>query len=87
MRSFTPVFRFGHNLLVPNTIGDVPAKLFLLDTGASTNFISSAAAQEVTNVHIDSSADVEGVSGRVKRITPQSARSCSLATCGRKTKK
>jgi tetratricopeptide (TPR) repeat protein len=68
MRSFTPVFRFGHNLLVPTTIGDVPAKLFLLDTGASTNFISSAAAQEVTKVHIDSSADVEGVNGRVKKV-------------------
>lgn len=68
MKSYTRVLRFGHDLLVPTTIGDVPYKLFLLDTGALTNFISPAAAREVTKVHGDSDTTIEGVSGRVDKV-------------------
>jgi tetratricopeptide (TPR) repeat protein len=68
MQSFTPVFRFGHDLLVPTKIGDVPYKLFLLDTGALTNFISPEAAREVTKVHGDSDSIVKGISGSVKNV-------------------
>jgi len=68
MQSYTRVFRFGHDLLVPTSIGKVPAKLFLLDTGALVNFISPAAAREVTKVHGDSDMIVEGISGRVENV-------------------
>ena len=68
MRSYTSVFRFGHDLLVPATIGNVPRKLFLLDTGSLVNFISPAAAREVTKVHSDSHLIVEGVSGKVEKV-------------------
>jgi len=68
MHSYTAVFRFGHNLLIPTTIGKVPYKLFLLDTGALVNFISPAAAREVTKVHADSDVVVEGISGRVDKV-------------------
>jgi tetratricopeptide (TPR) repeat protein len=68
MQSYTRIFRFGHNLLVPTSIGKVPQKLFLLDTGALTNFISPAAAREVTKVRGDSDMSVEGVSGRVDQV-------------------
>jgi Aspartyl protease len=67
MQSFTRVFRFGHELLVPTKIGDVPPKLFLLDTGAFNNAISPAAAREVTKVHNDDSI-VRGISGSVKKV-------------------
>jgi tetratricopeptide (TPR) repeat protein len=68
MKSYTSVFRFGHDILVPTTIGKVPYKLFLIDTGALVNFISPAAAREITKVHGDSDTVVEGISGRVKKV-------------------
>ena len=68
MQSYTHVMRFGHDLLVPTAIGNVPSKFFLLDTGSLTNFISPAAAREVTKVHGDSDTTVEGISGRVDKV-------------------
>jgi tetratricopeptide (TPR) repeat protein len=68
MQSFTHVFRFGHELLVPTSIGNVPQKLFLMDTGSLFNFISPAAAREVTKVHGDDSVTVTGISGRVDKV-------------------
>jgi hypothetical protein len=43
MQSYTRIYRFGHDLLIPTSIGKVPNKLFLMDTGAMFNFISPAA--------------------------------------------
>jgi tetratricopeptide (TPR) repeat protein/predicted aspartyl protease len=68
MKSYTPIYRFGHNLLVPTFIGNAPVKLFLLDTGASSNLISPVAASEVTGVHGDSRRTVQGLSGAVKNV-------------------
>jgi tetratricopeptide (TPR) repeat protein len=68
MQSYTRVMRFGHDLLVPTAIGNVPFKFFLLDSGALTNFISPAAAREVTKVRGDSDVSVEGISGRVDKV-------------------
>ena len=68
MKSYTRVFRFGHFLLVPTSIGNVPEKLFLLDTGAFTNHITPAAARDVTKVHGDSDTTVTGLSGSVKNV-------------------
>ncbi len=67
MQSYTRVLRFGHNLLVPTTIGKVPYKLFILDTGSVTNTISPAAAREVTKVHNDDTI-VKGLSGSVDKV-------------------
>ena len=67
MQSFTRVYRFGHQLLVPTKIGDVPEKLFVLDTGAFTNGISPDAAREVTKVQ-GSDTIVKGISGSVKKV-------------------
>jgi len=68
MKSYTQLYRFGHNLLVPTLIGDAPVKLFLLDTGALGNFISPNAAEEVTKVHGDPRTIVKGISGSVKNV-------------------
>ncbi len=68
MQSYTRVFRFGHDLLVPTGIGDVPPKLFLMDTGATMNVISPAAAREVTKVHGDSDTIIKGISGKVNNV-------------------
>jgi TonB family protein len=68
MKSYTQLYRFGHKLLVPTLIGDAPVKLFLLDTGATRNFISPDAAEEVTKVHADPGSIVKGINGSVKNV-------------------
>ena len=68
MKSYTQVYRFGHTLLVPTLIGDAPVKLFVLDTGATSNVISPSAASEVTKVHGDPRKVVNGLSGSVKDV-------------------
>jgi len=68
MKNYSRVFRFGHDLLIPTSIGQVPQKLFLIDTGSLVNFISPEAAREVTKVHGDSDIVVEGISGHVDKI-------------------
>jgi len=68
MKSFTRVFRFGHMVLVPTTVGKVPGKLFLMDSGALGNQITPAAAREVTKVRGDDATTVTGLSGKVKKV-------------------
>lgn len=68
MKSYTQVYRFGHNLLVPTFVGATPVKLFLLDTGSTSNLISPSAASEVTKVHGDPNMTVRGLSGSVKKV-------------------
>jgi tetratricopeptide (TPR) repeat protein len=68
MKSYTSIYRFGHMLLVPTSIGQVPGKLFLIDSGALTNHITPAAAGEVTKVHGDSDTIIKGLSGNVKKV-------------------
>lgn len=68
MQSYSPVYRFGHELLIPTIIGNKAAKLFLIDTGGFNNMISSDAAKEVTKVHNDSNVHIRGISGSVKQV-------------------
>ena len=67
MKDWTPIYRVGHDLIVPTHIGKAPTKLFILDTGASTPLISPAAAHEVTGVYGSDMAVLRGLSGKVKR--------------------
>jgi tetratricopeptide (TPR) repeat protein len=68
MNSYARVFRFGHMLLVPTKINDVPGKLFLIDSGAFSNTITPDAAREVTKVHGDYDTRVKGLSGEVAKV-------------------
>jgi tetratricopeptide (TPR) repeat protein len=68
MQSFTPIFRFGHDLLIPTKVNDGAVKLFLLDTGASNTSISPSTARDVTRVSVDEDSRVEGLSGSVKNV-------------------
>jgi hypothetical protein len=67
MQTYTRVFTLRHYLLIPTSIGDVPSKLFVLDTGAFNNTISPGAAREVTKVH-NADITVEGLSGSVNHV-------------------
>jgi tetratricopeptide (TPR) repeat protein len=68
MQSYTKIFRFGHELLIPTKVGNAEPKLFLIDTGASMNSISPEAAREVTKVHSDYYTTIQGLSGNVKKV-------------------
>jgi hypothetical protein len=68
MNSYARVFRFGHMLLVPTKVDDVPGKLFLIDSGAWNNTITPDAAREVTKVHGNSDLIVRGLSGQVNKV-------------------
>ncbi|HEV2194311.1 MAG TPA: aspartyl protease family protein [Candidatus Acidoferrum sp.] len=67
-KDFTAIYRFGHDLLIPTRINDLPPKLFLIDTGAFGDSISPEAAREVTKTHGDSGYQVKGLNGAVKDI-------------------
>jgi tetratricopeptide (TPR) repeat protein len=67
MQSYTKIWRFGHMLLIPTTVGDVASKLFLIDTGSSMSHISPETAREIKGLH-ESNMRIEGLSGTVKRV-------------------
>jgi hypothetical protein len=68
MKSYTRIYRFGHDLLVPTFAGNAPSKLFLIDSGAFWNQITPEAARGVTKVHNDPFTTVTGISGKVKNV-------------------
>lgn len=68
MQNYARVYRFGHHLLVPTSIGNVPRKLFLVDTGSTLNLIAPSAAREVTKVSSDTDMKIKGISGNVDHV-------------------
>jgi tetratricopeptide (TPR) repeat protein len=68
MKSWTSVYRFGHYLLVPTGVNDLPTRsLFLLDTGAYRTSFSKSFAEQLGK--LDSSyMRVRGLSGSVKDV-------------------
>ncbi|HTA85657.1 MAG TPA: retroviral-like aspartic protease family protein [Silvibacterium sp.] len=68
MKTWTSVYRVGHNLIVPTALNNKRMRLFIVDTGAYSTSISPDAAREVTKVHSDPRAIVHGVSGNVADV-------------------
>ena len=68
MKSWSRVYRYGHELLLPMRIGDSSVKLFLVDTGADSMLISPVAAREVTKVKTDYDDHIRGISGEVNKV-------------------
>lgn len=68
MKSYTPVYRFGHMLLLWTQVSKASPRLFLLDTGSFSNTITPTAAREVTRVSGDSNTTVRGLSGKVNDV-------------------
>lgn len=68
MKSWTPVYRVGHQLIVPTMLNEKVAKLFILDTGAFATSISPQAAREVARVSRDYDIRVQGISGKVENV-------------------
>ena len=68
MKGYTPIFRFGHALLIPTKVNDSAPMLFLIDTGAFDNTITPAAAKQVTKISRDDNFKVKGINGEVKEV-------------------
>ena len=68
MKGYSPIYRFGHALLIPTKVNDSAPMLFLIDTGAFDNTITPAAAKLVTKISRDENFKVKGISGEVKDV-------------------
>ena len=68
MKSWTPVFHFGHELLIPTAVNDSQPMLFLIDTGSAVNFLSTRAGREVTKINADQNVHVKGLNGTVADV-------------------
>lgn len=62
------VYRFRHLLLIPTKVDDTGPMLFLIDTGAFSNVLSTKAARELTQVRSDPHTNVTGLSGSVGQV-------------------
>jgi predicted aspartyl protease len=68
MANWSRVFRFGHQLLIPTRVNDSAGMLFLIDTGATLNNLSTNAARKVTKVHKEERLTLKGLNGTVKNV-------------------
>lgn len=68
MANWARVYRIGHDLLIPTKVNDSKSMLFILDTGAFTNTMSTTAAREITKVRTDDMMKVKGISGEVNKV-------------------
>jgi predicted aspartyl protease len=68
MQDWTPVYRIGHNLLVPTSLNNSKLKMFILDTGAFSTTVSPEVAREVTKVRVNNSMAVHGINGKVDKV-------------------
>jgi predicted aspartyl protease len=67
MKEYYPVYRVGHQLLMPTGINQGRTKLFVLDTGSWTTTISRDAALETGKVRRDEFMEIQGISGKVDK--------------------
>ncbi|HVN05923.1 MAG TPA: aspartyl protease family protein [Bryobacteraceae bacterium] len=72
LAGYSQILIVRHHLLIPSLVSESKKKeqtrgLFLFDTGAGMNMISTNLAPEITKVH-NSSDVVRGVSGKVKTV-------------------
>jgi len=68
MKSYTPVYRVGHLLMLPAALNGQKVRLFVLDTGAMATTISPEAAREVTKVRSSFGFNVKGINGKVENV-------------------
>jgi predicted aspartyl protease len=68
LRTYSPVFRFGHILLLPTSVSGSRQVLFVIDTGADSSLISYEMAEEVSKISRDDRNGITGINGRVADI-------------------
>jgi tetratricopeptide (TPR) repeat protein len=68
MANWARIYRIGHDLLMPTHVNESKAMLFILDTGASLNMISTRAAATVSKVRSEDNLRIKGLSGEVNKV-------------------
>ena len=68
MANWARIYRLGHDLLMPTHVNESKAMLFILDTGASLNMISTRAAATVSKVRSEDNLRIKGLSGEVDKV-------------------
>jgi tetratricopeptide (TPR) repeat protein len=76
---FSRMLRFGHMLTVQTSVNQGPARLFLVDSGSTTNLIDSETAQESTKLQRDYDSKLHGLQGRVDNLSRASKVSLTFA--------
>src|SRR5208283_2397319 len=67
-KDYTPVFRFGHSLMIPTTVNGKAVGLFLIDTGSSHSLIDSTFAAASTKLSRNDRMHVKGISGEAANV-------------------
>lgn len=68
MKDWTPVYRVGHQLMIPAVLNRTTKKLFILDTGAFATTISTETARELGKLHVEDRMTIRGISGKVDKV-------------------
>ncbi|HSY10869.1 MAG TPA: aspartyl protease family protein [Verrucomicrobiae bacterium] len=68
MANWTKVYRFRSLMLVPTLVDRIGPLLFLIDTGAFSNVLSTRTAQQVTQIQADPNMKISGMSGSVAKV-------------------
>lgn len=68
MKGFSPVYRQGHELLLPTKVNDKAKVFFLIDTGSVESMISLEAARQNVKVGETDAFRVKGLNGEVKKV-------------------
>jgi Flp pilus assembly protein TadD len=69
MKDYRPFFRAGHDIIIPVTLNHKVEHLFMVDTGNFSSSISPATAREITKVQGGSPVSIEGMSGKVAKVS------------------
>ncbi len=68
MKDYEKIYRSGHDMLISTYVNKMVPRLFLIDTGAYDNLLSTDVAREYTKVRSDEFSVVKGLSGKVNNL-------------------
>ena len=68
MKDYSPIFLFGHNMLIRTYVNTTGPNLFIIDTGSWDSMIDVGLARQVSKVSLDSDTTITGLSGKVQKV-------------------
>ena len=68
LKSYLPIARIGHEILLPTRINGGRVRYMMADTGAGESSLSLPYARESGKVHVNSDVKFTGISGEVKKV-------------------
>jgi thioredoxin-like negative regulator of GroEL len=87
MQSYTPVYRFGQDLLIPTRMADQTLRLFAIDTGSSRNLLSLRAAHRTPRFTTTRRCKCTDSAVQWRKSTWRIRPFFSLGTCGRRIRR